>query len=354
MTEEIKGNLEEKISEEKKGFKMPKKNIWMITSIVLVIVLASVLVLFGTGVTSMTIAGSEDIIEPEDAAVKALEFINGNLVQPGTEASFVSVEDFEDIYNVTLSYQDREISVFLTRDGSYMFLASPLDITKELPTPEQPEQPEQPEELPKTNKPEVHAFIMSYCPYGLQFTKAYVPVMELLGDKADLELNFVHYAMHGKKEIDENTRMYCIQKEQNDKLTEYLRCFVGSDDWEGCVDQVGVDKTKLDSCVDATDTQFNITGLYNDESTWSGGRFPLYPVDGILAQQFGVGGSPTFVVNGKTLSVQRSPEAIKQAICSAFNTAPSECEQALSTAAESPGIGPIGSGSGSGSAASCG
>jgi protein-disulfide isomerase len=350
MTEEIEATEEKKSV---KMSKMPKMNIWMITSIILVIILIGVLVYFGTGISGMTVADSDNSLKPEEAALKAIKFINENLVQPGTEASFVSVADFEGIYNVTVSYQDNDISVFVTKDGTNMFLSAPLDITTPLPQAEETQEEQQSEEILKTDKPEVHAFVMSYCPYGLQFMKAYIPVIELLGDKADLELNFVHYAMHGKSEIDENTRMYCIQKEQNDKFTKYLRCFVESDDYEKCISEAGIDKTKLESCISSTDEQFNITGLYNDKSTWSGGSYPMYPVDAVLAQQFGVGGSPTFVVNGKTLSVQRSPEAIKQAICEAFITPPSECEQTLSTTVESAGIGPMGSGTGSTSSGTC-
>ena len=52
-------------------------------------------------------------------------------------------------------------------------------------------------------------------------------------------------------------------------------------------------------------------------------------------------------------SVSRSAEAIKEAVCSAFITPPAECEQTLSTNTESPGIGPIGSGSGSSSEGQC-
>ncbi len=343
MTEEVKENLEEK-----KGFKMPKMNVWMITSIVLVIILIGVLIFFGTGAAGMII--SDNILSAEDAAKTAILWMSSYLEAAGADAdlTLINVTEENDVYKFTVkmstSQGEQESIHYVSKDGK-LFFPQAILTSEIIQKPEESEQsPQQPEEIPKTNKPEVHAFVMSYCPYGLQFMKAYIPVMELLGDKADLELNFVHYIMHEKKEIDENTRMYCIQKEQNNKFTNYLRCFVEKDDWEACVDQVGIDKTKLEACIDATDEQFNITGLYEDKSTWSGGRFPLYPVDDVLAQQFGVRGSPTFVVNGKTLSVQRSAEAIKQAICSAFNTPPSECEQTLSATAESPGIGPMGSG----------
>jgi len=334
MTEETKKELKKDI------------NHWKIISLVLIVVLCIALFLLIGGI------GFSESISPEEASNKAIEFINTNLVQPGTSASFVSVEDVAGLYNVTVSYQENDIPVFVTKDGTYMFLSLPLNLSESLETETETEEYEAPEVV-KTDRPTANAFIMSYCPYGLQFLKAYVPVIELLGDKADIKVNFVHYAMHGKEEIDENTRMYCIQKEQNDKFTAYLRCFVETDDWEGCVEQVGIDKTELDNCISATDEQFNITGLYNDQSTWSGGAYPPYLVDAALANTYGVGGSPTFVLNGVTTSVNRAAESIKQAICAAFNTPPAECDQTLNTATESPGMGPIGSGSGSSSTGTC-
>ena len=202
--------------------------------------------------------------------------------------------------------------------------------------------------------PTANAFIMSYCPYGLQFLKAYVPVIELLGGKANVLVNFVSYAMHGEKELTENSRMYCIQYEQNDKFTDYLRCFVETDDPESCMTSTGVDAEAVDSCMTRLDEEFKISELYNDQSTWSGGRYPLYPVELELNSKYGVGGSPSFVLDGRAVSVTRSPEAIKQAICSAFETPPAECNVALSTTAESPGLGPVGSGGGTNAEAQCG
>jgi protein-disulfide isomerase len=155
--------------------------------------------------------------------------------------------------------------------------------------------------------------------------------------------------MHGEKEATENTRMYCIQKEQKDKFTDYLRCFVESNDADTCVNTVGIDETALETCMQETDDQFEITKTIQESQE----TYPPYAVDAVLAQTYGVGGSPTFVLNGATVSVNRAAESIKQAICAAFNNPPAECDQTLSTTAESPGAGPIGSGSGSGSSGTC-
>jgi hypothetical protein len=294
-------------------------------------------------------------ISMEEIGNKTVSYINNYLLPPGVTSSLLSITDMGSVYKIELDISSaqgsRNHTSYVTKDGKLLFVSG-VDLT-ETPQTQQQEEQLPTEEITKTDKPDVHAFVMSYCPYGLQFIKAYIPVMELLGDKADIELNFVHYAMHGKKEIDENTRMYCIQKEQSDKLTQYLRCFVETDDYENCITETGIDKTNLESCISSTDEQFNITNLYNDKSTWSGGRFPLYPVNAELARKYGVSGSPTFIVNGKTIKVNRSPEAIKQAICSAFNNPPEECNQTLSTQVESPGIGKIGSGSGTISTGQC-
>jgi thiol-disulfide isomerase/thioredoxin len=249
---------------------------------------------------------------------------------------------------------DDVLSIMEARDES-TFKQSICSLTKnkKICSEVQEQPPEQPEpstpEVPKSDKPKVELFVMSYCPFGLQMQKAYIPVMELLKDKAEMSVNFVSYIMHGKKEIDENMRQYCIQKEQNEKFTSYLKCFVVDGDYEKCLDEVGIDKVKLDSCINETDEQYNVTGMYNDKSTWSGGRFPMFPVEAELNSKYGVRGSPTLVINGKTVSVTRSPEAVKQTICSAFNEPPKECEQTLSSNTEQPGLGQMGASSGSGS-----
>ena len=339
MEEENQETQEEVQETEKKG---KKKNPWMYSTVAMVVVLFIVAFAVGASPTAMVTDGGA--LSAQDAADKAVDYINNNLVQIPGDVSLVSVEDLGEIYRVTTSYQDQQPIVYITKDGLYLFLSQPADTSEEITTTTTT--------VPgsaKADRPEAYAFIMSYCPYGLQFLKAYVPVIELLGDKADVEVNFVHYLMHGEQEMNENTRMYCIQKEQNDKFTDYLRCFVESGNSASCIDSVGIDSDALDSCIASTDEQFQITKSF-EESTSS---YPPYLVDAVLAQQYSVRGSPTFVVNGQTMSVTRSAEAIKQVICASFNDPPEECNQVLSANTEAPSFGPIGSGSGSSSSGQC-
>jgi glutaredoxin len=193
--------------------------------------------------------------------------------------------------------------------------------------------------LTKSDKPEVEVFVMSYCPYGTQIEKGIIPVVELLKDKIDFTLKFVSYAMHGQKEIDENTLQYCLQKEQTAKLIPYMNCFLQAGDSAGCLKSSAIDTEKLDACVKAADTEFSISKNFADNSTWLSGRYPKYDVYAAENTKYGVRGSPTLVINGAQASSARDPASLLKVICSAFNKEPSECSQTLSSSAPSAGFG---------------
>ena len=190
---------------------------------------------------------------------------------------------------------------------------------------------------------------MSYCPYGLQMEKAYLPVYNLLKDKAEMGVYFVNYIMHEKKEIDENLRQYCIQKEEKEKYYDYLSCFVKDGNFEKCLSETSINRDKMNSCISQTDQTYKITQLYNDKSTWLNGQFPKFDVHTDLNEKYGVRGSPTVVINDKVVDVNpRSPEKFKEILCQAFNSPPEECSQSLSNDVPSSGLG-VGTGSSGGS-----
>ena len=186
-------------------------------------------------------------------------------------------------------------------------------------------------DVPKSDKPKVELFVMTHCPYGTQAEKGMIPVFELLGDKIDGEIRFVHYFMHEQpgQEPDETPRQVCIREEQRSKWYEYLTCFLEDGDASRCLTEVGI--ASLDSC------------LGSDAEGY-------YAIDSDLSEGYGVQGSPTLVINGEVVSSARSPSAYLDTICQAFNDAPSECGESLSSASPSPGFG---SGTGSDRGAQC-
>jgi hypothetical protein len=212
----------------------------------------------------------------------------------------------------------------------------------------------QPVSVTKSDRPKVELFVMSYCPFGLQMEKAYLPAWDLLKDKADIDVKFVSYAMHGLKEVEENTRQFCIQKDQPAKFSSYLKCFTGKDDYKSCLSQAGISEGSLTSCINSNNNNFKILDNYNDQSKWLSGRYPIYPIHQELNDKYGVQGSPTLVINGAQVEgVNRTAEAVKQAICAAFNNPPQECQQTLSNSAYGPGFG-YQAGNAATAAAACG
>lgn len=308
----------EEETEEKSDFseakEKMKKNPWLLVSGVLAVIVIILLVMTFRG----GIIGSA--ISENDAAEKLVSYLNK---RAGGGVSFVSAEDVGNLYRVNIQYRGDKISLYITKDGKY-FVQSAIPLTGQVTQPTQ--QPQQ-QDIPKSNKPEVELFIMSFCPFGLQAIKGIIPVLELLGDKIDAEIRFVHYFMHGDKEEQETYRQVCIREEQEDKWLSYLKCFLEDGDSERCLTKTKINKAKLDSCVESKAKDY-------------------YASDSELSQGYGVRGSPTLIVNGQTVSSGRSPDIYLQTICSAFNKQPGECSEELSAENPSSGFGYSASGSG--------
>jgi hypothetical protein len=285
-------------------------------------------------------------MKAEAAAKKAIEYVNANMLSEGITADFKDVKSENGMYAFKLTVQGKDYAAYVTKDGALFFaegIPQAIVLDKKL------EEAKAAAEVVKSDKPDVKVFVMSYCPYGLQAQKMYLPVYDLLKDKAALGIYFVNYAMHGKKEIDENLRQYCIQKEQGDKTADYLKCFTastagadGTAEFAKCLTSAKVDQVKLKACVAATDKEFKVTADYNDKTTWVSGQFPKFAINDDLNTKYGVQGSPTIVINDSDASgslTARSPEAFKKLICAAFNNQPEECNTALSEEQPSTGFG---------------
>ena len=179
-----------------------RANPWILATVFLALVVIVMLFVKG-GFTGSTISESE-------ASDKLVAFVES---QGGT-ADIISSEREGSLYKVTIDYQGQEIPVYVTLDGNFLIPSLiPLNTETGVDS-SNTGATQQPTEIPKSSKPTVELFVMSLCPYGLQAEKGILPVANLLKDKIDFKIKFVYYAMHGKKEIDENTNQYCIQKEQ--------------------------------------------------------------------------------------------------------------------------------------------
>ncbi len=279
-------------------------------------------------------------LKPEEARSKVESFVNTYLMQPGSEAIVSSVTESYGMYKMKINIGDgQSVDSYVSKDGK-LFFPQALDMEEVSgeATGEGSTQTPVAQDIPKNDKPSVELFVMTHCPYGTQMEKGILPAIETLGNKVDFEIKFNDYAMHGEKELDESLVQYCIQKEQNNKYSEYLTCFLKNSDGAACLDSAGIDQNKMNSCVAKTDKEFSVKENFKNNKDFRGSYpgFNVYKEDNA---KYGVGGSPTLIINGTEVSSGRDSASLLATICSAFEEAPEECSTTLSSATPAPGFG---------------
>ena len=311
-----------------------KGNPWILISIVLgIAVLILLFIVLKGGITGNAVKG--------DAAGQNL--INFAEAQ-GRNLTINEISDEGSFYAISFTIDGKDSATYVTKDGKYL-ISPQAQLTGDAV--DNTDVSAESVEVPKSDKPKVQAFIFSYCPFGLQFEKALVPVYNLLKNKADISIVAIG-AMHGEFEKIESLRQISIEQIYGrDKLFAYLTEFNANTNIGSC----NGDATCLNKYLPAIYTKLGIdkTKVENYMET---SAEKIYDAQGAEASSLGISGSPTFVINGVQTSVSRNADAIKTAVCSAFNTAPSECSQTLSTASPSAGFGAV-SGTAAASSASC-
>lgn len=185
----------------------------------------------------------------------------------------------------------------------------------------------------KVETPKAELFIMSYCPYGLQAQKWFLEAMLDLGEYADMEIKFVDYLMHGEKEWEENIAQYCIQEEQADKYQDYLKCFLDSWEIESCRAEALIDENALSSCIDNTKEMIDYENVIANSTS----NYPAFNLHTDENTEYGVQGSPTFVLNGiKVDWAWRSAKAFADLICDSFIDKPEICDKDFNSTTYDP------------------
>ncbi len=319
---------EKKSSKNNKNLKKLPQNYWTISTIILAVLLAISVITLLTNSTPTTIVSSEE------AGQNVLAFASAQ----GAEATIVNTSDSGSLYEIVLSIEGQNVPVYVTKDGKTLVPQPiPLEI-KETQTPTQTTPTST--EIPKSNKPIVEAFIMSYCPYGTQIEKGLIPVVQALGDKIDFEIKFVYYAMHPSQgEVQEQLSQYCIQMEQKDKYLDYLTCFLEAGKSEECLNSANINKTKLEICTEKTDEEFNVLANLEDKSSWLSGRYPKFDIHKTENEKYQIGGSPTLIINGVKAEAGRDSISLLNAICASFETTPVECNTQFEAVSPTPGFG---------------
>lgn len=269
-------------------------------------------------------------ITQEQASEKAVNYINSAL-QGQAAVKMVSINESSGLYSMNIDVGGSMYNSFMTKDGKMLF---PSGINLE----QQPVQSEETPQtaVPKTDKPKVELFVMSFCPYGVQAESFMKPVADLFGNKAEIKIRFIAQAgnsldsvqsLHGSVEAKEDLRQLCIMKNYPEKYWNYLAVFNNDcypiyrnetaldSCWKSSASAAGIDSAKIESCVNAD-------------------ALALIKADGQAAGAYGVSGSPTLIINGAVYNGARSSDGFKSAVCSAFNNLPAECSQNIGTASQ--------------------
>jgi glutaredoxin len=292
----------------------------------------------GATTTGMSIG---PVLTSQEAGVKAVEYINSYLLQPGYTASLISSNDSNGIYSISINITSSQGSTiypsYVTKDGNLLFVSAvDLSVNPETDTTTQQET----QTVPKTDEPNVKMFVMAYCPYGQQAEAGLGPAIEAINmNNIAFEPHFVIYSNYGDGGPNycfDNESLYCSMHGINE-LREGVRQMViwkyYPEKWWAYVDKVNAETSTSDieSKWKAIATS---VGLDADhvQDYFDSEALDLLAAESALNDQYGVRGSPTIFINDVQYSGGRAPEDFKAGICGAFNTPPSGCNETLSAA----------------------
>ena len=300
--------------------KQIKKNPWMISTLVFgIIALILLIMVFRGGITG-------NVISADAAGQRLIEFANAQ----GVATTLVGVNDTGEFYEVIVSINGQDLPLYVTKDGEF-FTQSLIPLTGNVVSNTDSQQASA--EIPKSDKPVVELYVFTYCPYGTQAEKGIIPVAKLLGDKIDFKIRQIG-AMHGEYEKIEAQRQLCIEKQYPAKFLDYVNSFASSSEIGNC----NGDATCVSPLIDALYTKLGINKAGIEACMKTDGA-SLYSAEEANSKAQGVSGSPTLIINGEKAQSGRDSASYLEVICSAFNTAPSECSQTLSAASPNPGFG---------------
>jgi len=343
-----------------------EKNAIISVIIVLIVVIALATSIYAKG--DMTLLGNIFSFQAKGltaqvAGQKAIDFINNNILKGTGTVSLKETQEVSGMYKFKITFveQNQDTDIYLTRDGRYLFPVMegiPIDLDEKIDGGTDTSKITSCEQIEKADAPVLQAFVVSQCPFGLQMQRILAKAIEqgvsadniiirYIGSVADGKIT----SMHGDAEAQENLKQICIREEQASKYWSYVSCYMKKGETDSCLTSTGVNKTSLNACV--SDSSKGLVYAQEDFS---------------ISDQYGVGGSPTLIINGLLIEEFdastneclwttgcRTADAEKSIICCASNNEAGVCSQTLSKDPAASGFSETyTSGSDSDGGASCG
>ena len=246
---------------------------------------------------------------------------------PATKVEVTSVKEVSGLVEFELNVAGQKYTSYVTKDGKILFTSGiKVDDLNKSQASAAGAKPATPANIEKADKPNITAFVVANCPYGLQMQRAFkLAIAEQPELGSSLSVRYIGSvengkitAMHGDAEAQENLKQICVREEQKEKYWPYVGCYMREGKTEDCLASTGVNVADLNACT--TDAK---RGLKYAQ------------VDFDLANKFSVSSSPTLLANNKQTVSEfdfggRNANAIKEVLCAASKTRAGYCANALS------------------------
>jgi len=262
--------------------------------------------------------------------------------------------------------------------------------------------------IDKVDTPELKFFVMSFCPYGNQIETALKPVADLLGDKANIQPQYIfdkidgdlanyckqkvpdatrcqdyvdagqvasvsecqsvissqltncqdenqyinidgnyYSSLHGRVEANQNVREICAWNQTEDKSVWWkfieavnTNCTAENADtcWQDQASSAGLDTDKITDCFNNQAKQL-IEKEIAQTVKYSASASPTLILGEVQIppkEAYAQDGSAVLGINDVNIGQAnyRTPEGLKQAICSIFSKQPKQCKTSLESEAD--------------------
>ena len=320
--EVVSKSSEASVVHEKKNkiLSLMRANPWIVSTAFLAIILLVVLMFSGSGEVSSSTIGN-----------KAVSFINDQLLAGKGKVVLDSVSEKNGLYEVTVDYNGNRVPTYFTKDAKF-FVGDPsvlISLTGNAVS-DGSSNSKASAVVPKSDKPKVELFVMSFCPYGVKAENNILPVIKLLGNAIDFKVRYIVNvggskiedvsSLHGLFEAKENARQLIIARDYPSKFLSYLEQFNAK-----CY-SIGDDKNKLDTCWKGIASGLGMSSTKIESAAYGSDGVNLLKAESTASNGYGVSGSPTLVINGVvSSSIYSGTEAVQAAICGAFNDIPASC-----------------------------
>ncbi len=310
------------------GNKFNLKDVIYITAILVIVLSFSLYSVIVARNNTLNRSPGESVLSLNKAKSRVNSFLGKQLAGRAT-FSLGDITSTSGIYKLDLKINSKSVpSLYLSKDGRWLFVQA-IDLNKFLDESKKITC----QNVTKAKQPKLTAFVVSYCPFGLQTERILSDIVKNIPElKNNIRIEYLGSindgkitSMHGDKEAQENLRQICLREEQPADYWNYISCHIKKGEVNPCLISAKVDTKKLENCL--SDKNRGLAYAKKDFSD---------------DQKYNINASPNYVFNGKLLDERnldfggRSSEAFKDLICCSFSSRPQFCSKKLHTERAAP------------------